>query len=240
MSAFDNSNLIYWIFLGIGVFLLIFIIVFGGGNDDIDTDLDLDFDIGVNAEAEVDIDVDAYNSNFNVPQILGVLGIGKVPLMLLLATDFSLWGLIGWTANVFFGSVFSGWLDNVVSTTILLGSLTLSLVIGGQMAKPLGKVFASFTDDVSEDRLIGCLGTVSTAEIPIVGRGRIGQVDVLDAARNLVTVNAVLPDWAEVIAKRGMKVLVIERLDSCYLVVIKDSTDQDRWFGDSSHLKRQR
>jgi hypothetical protein len=67
-----------------------------------------------------------------------------------------------------------------------------------------------------------------------VDEGKIGQVDVLDPARNLVTVNAVLPEWATIVPGRGSKVLVIERSPQGYLVISKDSSDQDKWLSNKS------
>lgn len=224
-----------------GVLLFLFIILSGGGDSDgdadfdTDADLDTDGDIGSSSSLHVDTDTDA--DELSVGQILGWLGIGKAPLMLLLASDLSLWGLIGWMINVFVGGVLGNLLGGAVGSVVLLGSLVISLMLGGQIAKPIGKVFASFGEDASGDRLVGCSGKVSTRTIPVEGQGRIGQVDVLDSARNLVTVNAVLPEWATTIPQYGSKVLVIERSGTHYVVIAKDSPDHDRWYAGSSSPK---
>jgi hypothetical protein len=238
MPLFDLSNLPYWILLGMGVLLFLFVIVSGGGDDDldvdadIDADLDADLDIDADADAPVDleIDADADAADFNMLQALAWMGIGKAPLILLLATDLSLWGLVGWMLNVWVGGVLGGLLGELVGGMIFIGSLFIALLVGGQVAKPIGKVFASFGEDTSSDRLVGCIGTVSTARIPASAEGKIGQVDVLDPARNLVTVNAILPEWATIVPVRGSKVLVIERSAQGYLVISKDSSDQEKWF----------
>jgi hypothetical protein len=205
MPLFDRSNLPYWILLAMGVALFLFVIVSGGG--------DGDDDVGSDADADGDGD-------FNLAQTLGWLGVGKAPLILLLATDLSLWGLLGWMANVGVGG----------GALVLVGALMVALVLGGQIAKPVGKIFTAFGEETSSDRLIGCIGSVSTARIPLASEGKVGQVDVLDTARNLVTVNAILPNWATVIPQRGIKVLVIERTVAGYVVICQDSSDQDRWF----------
>jgi len=216
MPLFDISNLPYWILLGMGVALFLFVIASGGGDSDGDADIDSDADIGGDADADGDGD-------FNLTQTLGWIGIGKAPLVLLLATDLSLWGLLGWMLNVGMGKGLGGALGLVVA---LIGALLL----GGQIAKPVGKIFTAFGEETSGDRLIGCVGSVSTARIPVAAEGKVGQVDVLDSARNLVTVNAILPDWATVIPERGIKVLVIERTAEGYVVICQDSSDQDYWF----------
>ncbi|MDX2214046.1 MAG: DUF1449 family protein [Oculatellaceae cyanobacterium bins.114] len=228
-----------------GVSLFLFVILAGGGDDnaDLEADIDADLDADLTLDADgnpFDLDTDADGGDFNLSQLVAWLGIGRAPLVLLLATDLSLWGVLGWMINVFVGGILGNLLGGFVGIVILLISLVGSLVLGGQIAKPIGKVFASFGEDVGGDRLIGCVGTVSTAQVPVTGQNRIGQVDVLDPARNRVTVNAVLPDWATITPQRGERVLVIERLDSAYLVIVKDSPDQDQWFHHTSHSKPSR
>jgi hypothetical protein len=209
LPLFDPAHLPYWLLLGIGVGLFLFVILSGGDDGD--------------ADAEVDADADG---EFDLAQTLGWLGIGKAPLILLLATDLSLWGLLGWMGNVAGGAAWG--------IGILLGSMLLAFGLGGQIAKPVGKIFAAFGEDASSDRLIGCIGSVSTARIPIATEGKVGQVDVLDPADNLVTINAVLPDWATVMPERGTKVLVIDRTDSTYVVICRESADQDQWLSTHS------
>lgn len=248
MPLFDFSNLPYWILLGTGVSLFLFVILAGGGEDnDLDADVDADLDVDVDADADLGLDIDGNPldldtdaADFSMAQTMLLLGIGRAPLILLLATDLSLWGVFGWMINVFIGGILGSWLGGFVGVVILLTSLVASLFLGGQIAKPVGKIFASFSEDVGSDRLVGCVGTVSTAQVPSLGQNRIGQVDVLDPARNRITVNAVLPDWATIIPQRGEKVLVIERSESTYLVIVKDSPDQDQWFNQISHSKTSR
>ncbi len=227
---FHLSNLPYWILLGTGIGLFLLVIVSGSGDDDFDVDADVGLDVN-----PIDLDTDAeVGHGFNLEQAVGWLGIGKAPLMLLIATDISLWGLLGWMFNVLLGDMLGTTLSSLIMGIVLSGSLVLSLAIGSLVSQPLGKIFASFGEDASDDRVVGCIGTVSTARIPSVLEGKIGQVDVLDPARNRVTINAVLPDWATIAPQRGESVLVIERSQQAYLVVVKDSPDQDRWLTNSS------
>lgn len=227
---FDIVNLPYWIFLSMGVLLYLVVILSGGGDDDVEVDADADIDI----DADADIDT---SSDFNFPEVLGWLGLGKAPLILLLATDFSLLGLIGWMLNVAFAGI-TGDIPTGLMVGIISGlALFLSLAIGSFIARPIGQVFASFGEDASGDRLIGCQGTVSSLTIPTENQGKIGQVDVLDSAHNLVTVNATLPSWATVVPGRGTQVLVIERQPHSYLVIAKDSSDEQQWLATSSPTK---
>ncbi|HAG80492.1 MAG TPA: DUF1449 domain-containing protein [Cyanobacteria bacterium UBA12227] len=234
---FNLANLPYWIFLGMGVLLFLLVIVSGGGDDDLDVDTDVDVDVDAEVSTlDIDADGDA-GGDLNLGQILGWLGIGKAPLILLLATDFSLIGVLGWILNVTIGGI-----TGSIPTGFLAGGVTglslfISLFIGGLISRPLGRIFAAFGEDASGDRLIGCHGTVSSGTIPMENQGKIGQVDVLDSARNFVTINATLPTWAKIIPGRGMEVLVIDRQAESYLVIAKNSSDEQEWLADSSRLK---
>ena len=132
---FDLANFTYWIFLAIGVFLFL-LVIFSGGTDD---DLDLD----------ADADIDAGDANFGPIQILSVFGVGKAPLLLLLAIDFSLWGAIGWIVNVFIASAIGSIPTGFFGGLILFGSFAVSIYTGGLISRPLGKLFASFGEDTS-------------------------------------------------------------------------------------------
>lgn len=218
---FSLANLTYWIFLGIGVVLFLLVIFSGAGDDDLDFDTDIDGDLDV---------------DFSSIEFLGWLGFGKTPLILLLAIDFSLWGLSGWMVNVAIANIFGniptsfwGW-----GGVILIGSLMFSLFIGSLIARPLGYVFAGFGEDTRSDRLVGCVGVVTSKQIPYVSEGKIGQADIRDAARNLVTVAVCLPSWAKVIPSFGERILIIEQTTNGYLAVAKDGADEAEWLGGTS------
>lgn len=211
---FDLANLPYWIVLGMGILLFLIVILGGAANEEIDLDL------------ESDIDVDA-GADFSSVQLLGWLGFGNVPLLLLLATDLSLVGLLGWMFNVIVGELTGSLPSKGLSAVILcISAVVLGLCLGAMISRPLGQMFSAFGEDTRADRLVGRLGTVTSAYIP---KEKIGQVDVLDADSNRVTISATLPQWATVIPQRGEEVLVIERSPQAYLVVARESPDADRW-----------
>jgi len=231
---FDLANLPYWMLLVAGVLLFLLVIGTGGGDDDVDLDsdveIDADFDLEADAvsavESEFDTELDA---EFSLGQVLGWLGIGRAPLLLLLAIDLSTWGMVGWMLNVLVGGLLGAVPVGLVSGAVLGGSFAVALATGSALSRPIGQIFASFGEDASRDRMVGCLGRVSSAKLPSVRTQTIGQVDVLDAARNLVTVSACLPDWAAVPAVRGDEVLIIEQLERGYAVVVTQSEDYEVW-----------
>lgn len=214
---FSPANLPYWIFLGMGILLFLFVIISGRGEEDADFD----------AEADGDLDFE---------QFFSWVGMGKAPLLLLLATDLSLWGILGWMLNVFLSSL-TGSLTNFIGSIILFGSLIISLLVGRLIAEPIGKIFAEFGEDTSSDRLIGCVGTVTSFYVPVESQNKIGQIDVLDPKSNLLTISAALPEWATIAPQRGEKVIIIEYQPQKYIVIAKDSPDEEIWLANSSLKK---
>ncbi|HAC63714.1 MAG TPA: DUF1449 domain-containing protein [Cyanothece sp. UBA12306] len=231
---FHPANLIYWMLLGIGVIFFMLIIVSGGGDEggDLDTDLDVDsgvleFDADVNAEVEIDTG----QSGFNPWQILSWFGVGKVPLIMLLAIDFSTWGMVGLIFNIIVGSLIGTIPYRLlgIGGLVFITSLGISLVTGRILSVPIGQMFASFGEDVSSERFIGCIGTVSSKNIPYLIEGKIGQADVYDSSGNLVTISVCLPHWAKVIPYHNQSILIIEKHDHNYIAITKDSSDEDKW-----------
>lgn len=240
---FDTANLTYWIFLGIGIFFFLLVILSGGGEDqDFDTDMDMDADVDVDGDVDLDGDVDNDLDNHITPDlatdndsdvnflfILSWLGVGKSPLLILLAIDFSTWGVTGWFLNVTVGGFINAIPDGLIASVIFLASFLFSLWIGRLLSNPIGKIFANFGEETEGDRLIGCTGSVTSKQLPYLINGRIGQADVVDNASNLVTIEVCLPDWAKVIPHRGQEVLIIDRQKHCFIAIAKDSSDQDKW-----------
>ena len=218
---FDIANLPYWVLLGIGVTLFAIAISAGGGDQDFDIDADIDADIDFDADIDADADADI-GVNLGAMQVLSWIGVGRVPLILLAGIDFSLWGLFGWMLNVVFNLP-----KGILGSAVFLVSMTGSLVLGGLAARPIGYLFSSFGEDASSDRVIGCVGTVTSATL---APNKLGQVDAIDRDRNLVTISAILPDWATVVPNRGDSVIIIDRQGDRYLAIVANSPDKERWF----------
>lgn len=237
---FNLANLAYWIFLAIGILLFLLVIFAGGGDDDLGVDSDVDIDMNLDADMDADVhtglDLDTHlevEEEFSTLEILGWLGIGKAPLLLLLAIYFSSWGVTGWLINVIFATVTGSIPSGLFAGGVLILSLIISLFIGSIVSRPLGKVFASFGENTSSDRLIGCVGTVSSKTLPYLMDGKIAQADVIDESDNLVTISVGLPEWARIIPHRGEKILIIEHTKHGYLAIAKDSSDEDKWLNEN-------
>ncbi len=246
---FHSANLPYWLILFVGLACFSLVILSGDGDDDLDLtpgleggtdfeldatelDLDLDFD-DIGDEGEL-----TTKGTTSMPlQVLAFLGVGKVPLMILLGIDFSLWGTFGWLLNVVIGSLtgtlpsrFFGW-----AGVILLGSLAVSLWLGRLCSFPISQLFKTFSQDVTSERVIGAVGTVTSKKLPYLIDGRIGQAHVSDSAGNLLTVSVSLPDWATVIPHHNQQILIIDQSPKGYgyLAIAKESTDEDKWLTQS-------
>ncbi|MGD1903457.1 MAG: DUF1449 domain-containing protein [Geitlerinemataceae cyanobacterium] len=203
--VFNAAHWPYWVFLGAG--LLLFAVSISTGGED-----------ALEGEPEMGL-LSAL--------LFGWLGIGRVPFLLLVATDLSLWGVLGWAANVALGVP-----DSPLAVPVFVGSGIAAVLLGGAIARPLGQIFfAPFSEDARSERLVGCLGTVSSAKLPRLASGKVGQIDVVDPAKNLVTVNAAIPNDAQVIPQRGDRAIVIEQNGDRFVAIADGSIDRDRWLG---------
>lgn len=230
---FHLNNLPYWILLVAGVALLLLAAGVGGGDDDLDIDADIDVDADIGGADGIDADGEAAGG-FSSLAVLGWLGVGKTPLLLLLAIDLCAWGLLGWSFNTVFSNIWGRMPSFPFDWMVLVLSFAIALSIGSTISRPIGKLFGTFGEDTSSDRLVGRSGTVVSSTIPAADSGRIGQVDVLDAANNLVTVSAMLPGWANDIPKRGDRALLIDRHERGFLVVAETGGDRDRWLSSNA------
>ena len=235
---FDLANLTYWIFLATGILLFLVVIISGGDEQDLDTDADVDVDVdsdvdfNINLDDDLDLDneLDAdTDGDFSFWSVLSWFGVGKSPLLILLAIDFSAWGVTGWFLNVTFATFINKIPTGFLALLIFISSLVFSLWIGKILSHPIGQIFKDTGEEIRGDRLIGCSGSVTSKKVPYIVEGRIAQADVLDNARNLVTVEICLPEWAKVIPVQGQEILIIEQRKNFFLAIAKDSSDQDKW-----------
>ena len=244
---FHLANLPYWLLLAVGVLCLGLIVLMGDADDDLDLEMaidaspDLELDI-----TDLDVDIDdggdiETGSGASIPlQVLAFFGVGKVPLMILLGIDFSLWGILGWMLNVAVGSLTGTMPTHFLGLAglILLTSLGLSLWMGRLCSRPISGLFKTFSQDVSGDRVIGCVGTVTSKKLPYLINGQIGQAHVYDSAGNLLTISVSLPDWATVIPHHNQIVLIIDQSPKGYgyLAIAKDSSDEDKWLNQTRNI----
>ncbi len=240
------ANLLYWVLIGVGVAFFLLIIISGGGDEggDFDSDIDINvdsngFSLDADVEADMGADISGDGDDVNPFQLLTWFGLGKAPLMILLGIDFSAWGVAGWTLNTILGSL----TGTIPSQFLGLGglvffvSLFIGLWTGKLLSYPIGQIFSSFGEDVKSERLIGCVGTVTSKTIPYLIEGKIGQADVYDTAGNLVTISVSLPHWADVIPHHGQQILIIDHQEHSYIGISKDTSDEDKWINQTNFPK---
>jgi hypothetical protein len=223
---FHPINLPYWLFLGVGLLCFALMFFSGEGEGDEDSGWELDADLGGESEGE---------SSALPLQLLGWFGVGKVPLLFLLAMDFTVWGISGWLFNVLLMQITGNLPTHLfgLGGLVFLSSMILSLWLGRSLAHPIGKLFVSFGQDLSSERIIGCVGTVTSKTLPYLVEGRIGQANVFDNQGNLLTISVGLPDWARVVPHHNQPILIIDQSPHAYLAIAKDSSDEDKWLNQS-------
>ncbi len=242
---FDLANLTYWIFLATGILLFLIVIISGADGEGLDSDADVDVDVDIDTDIDSPLDFTVkVDNDFDINQdtateqqdigsgflsFLAWFGIGKTPLLILLAIDFCTWGVTGWFLTVIIGTITETNPTGFLEIFIFFASLFFSLWVGKILSNPIGQIFQEAGEETKGDRLIGCYGNVTSKQVPYIIEGRIAQADVLDSNSNLVTIEICLPEWANVIPVRGEEILVIEQRPNYFLAIAKDSSDQDKW-----------
>ncbi|MFN5513458.1 MAG: DUF1449 domain-containing protein [Cyanobacteriota bacterium] len=229
-----SANLPFWFLLGLGLLCLGLIWLSGGEDEGAGGSGDEDFEVA----SRLDLDLDSDAPTDGIPAFiyfLSWLGFGQAPLLLLLGINFSLWGILGWGLNVLWARLAGGFPQGVAAWLVLLLPGCLSFWVGRRLSRPLGSVFKPFSQDTRSERLVGCLGVVTSKALPYRREGKVGQLLVKDSAGNVLTVSAALPAWAAVLPLHNQTALIIEVLpdQQGYLAIAKDSSDEDKWLSNA-------
>jgi len=172
-QLFTWWNLIYVIPFCAGfLFLLLQVIGLGetglGADHDMDHDFDHDFDHDLDHDIDHDMDHDAdhdhdHDAEHDIGEsafwrVLSVLGVGKVPLTIILMTWCFVWGVTGYTLNQLLESVFkTPWLFVLPS---LLVSVVVSVAPTSFVARAVAKIMPkTTTHSTKKTDLIGKEGT---------------------------------------------------------------------------------
>lgn len=147
----------------------------GGEGPEHDTEVEADTDVEVDAEAEIDTEVEAEHeievqhdsdqevetgSDLNVAQtVLSFLGVGKVPLSLLIICFCLTWGFVGYVSNHTFAHVLPPYMYVWVSFAI---AMVVSLLGVKVTSGILARLIPNFvTDVVAREQLVGSQATVT-------------------------------------------------------------------------------
>ena len=174
---------------------------------DVDVDHDIDHDLGHEISDTVDQDHETElegEANLHGSQgggfggALSALGIGRVPLMLVMMSFLGSFGAVGLIANslISLGGAYPAW----CFLAMLIGSVVVALPLTGGLSRTFARFASRSTTAITTEQLVGRVGTVVTPNVSTT----YGRVVVRDAHGSLHTVYAVveadapLPERSEV------------------------------------------
>jgi len=199
-------------------------VVGGEAGGDVDADADADHDIGgeVDHDADADADADAENSGGALARtvhvapagahsgggspvmgLLSLLGVGKIPVSLVLMILLLLWGSTGFLVNqLILNATRSDWIIAMISLPV---TAAISFTLTGLIARTVGKYLPSMETYVHRrTELVGQIG-----EAIYNVDGNFGMVSVRDVGGDLFQVPCRTAEGARVILK-GTKVVLFD------------------------------
>lgn len=188
---------LYWLFVVIGV-LDFELLEFDLGDFDADADIDLDVDLDSDVDVNVDLDLEGSGGPGALLRVLHVIGIGRVPLTILLSVAL----LMAWAIS-YLGVAFwpTGSVSTAVSILILVASFLLAIPIASLLLHPI-KPYFEHTTKRAGNFIVGSMGVVLTGSVD----EEFGQARVADGGASLViAIRCESPNEL----KKGSKVLVV-------------------------------
>jgi len=189
----------------VGCCLLLAAIQLASGFGDNDADADADVHVGADADADVDADVHVDGHAGHAADhsgadggLLDALGVGRVPLMIVLMALLGSLGAVGLLANSALGA--AGLDPGALFLPVLAGALLLALPLTRGASAGLARLAPRSSTAIGFEQLVGRAGVVVSPSVsPSYGR-----VAVRDAHGTMHTVFAVverdepLPERSEV------------------------------------------
>ena len=195
-------NLIFILPFGLAVLYLLIMSV-GLLPIDFGLGVDHDFDVDIDHDVDLDHDVDSDVGAGDAFKALSILGVGKVPLSIILIAMLLLWGALGWlTNNVLEDLLQTSSAYAAISMAVaFIGSLLLTSLLSKALVRlvPTSETYASSFYD-----LIGHVGT-ALHDVD----ANFGRVRVLNAHNTLIDVTCVV-DTEESSIPEGSKVLLYD------------------------------
>ncbi len=168
------------------------------GLGDLSPDLDVDLDI------DMDMDAD-FDAGGPADGLLAMLGLGRLPLMMLLVLFLALFGMIGLAGQQFIetltGSLLSPWLAAPIAAVT-------ALPLTGLLSRPLSRIIPQDeTTAVNIGSLVGRFATVHTGRAETGSPARAKVTDIHGHNHYIM----VEPDNAGQILHEGEKILLVRR-----------------------------
>jgi len=174
-----------------------------GGFGDQDADLDSDVDIDADADVDGGLFEDA----------LSMLGIGRVPLTLVLMVFLGCFGAAGLLLNSVAVNVFGGY-PSIALWLVLSGSLFIAVLLTNRISRWLGKLAPDTTTAISFEQLVGRVGVVVSPSIS----STYGRVQVRDNFGSLHTVFAVIAGDEPIRERNEVALIGYDATKRCFLV----------------------
>lgn len=204
---FTWYNIPFLVSLGLSLLFALLQLVGGFGDSDSDVDVDADVDIDADVDADVDADGDFFGD------ALGLLGIGKVPVMLVLMSFLAVFGLSGLLINATISQAFSGY-SGLGFAAAALGSLFLAVILTGRISRGFARLAPDTSLAVGFEQLVGRIGTVSSPQVSET----YGRVTVRDQHGGTHTVYAVLNSGDPVPERSEVALLSYDEAKRCFIV----------------------
>ena len=213
------ENLPFVVSLGFTLGLLVIELVsmifgFGLSNvmDSVMPDFDADIDVDLDVDADTDVDIDAPQAGGS-PGFLSWLGLGKVPLAVLMVLALTFFGLFGITLQSIFsnasGSMVNTWLASAIALAATLPCLSWTAKMGGKY------VFNDETDALSESTFIGHVAVITLGE---TAKGKPSQAKFRD--KNGQTHYVIVePHQDDAHFSKGDEVVIVHQVGSKFEVV---------------------
>jgi hypothetical protein len=196
---------------------------------DIDHDVDVDHDVAVDADADADHDLSAPHAHAPEPGSIRAalmwLGVGRVPLSILLMVLLLAWGAAGFIANQLAADWFNGLGDWRLIMVSLPAAMAMSLLVTRVVVRSIDRWVP--LDETTARRRHDLLGFTGEAMYDITSR--FGMLSVHDDRGELYQVPCRLEPGHPTIAKHDKAVLVsFNARERLYHVVPLDSVGVER------------
>ncbi len=174
-----------------------------GGFGDADGDVDVD--------ADIDADID-FSGDF-MEDLLSILGVGRVPVMLIIMTFLGMFGLIGLLINAINRQLIANFSAFSIAGA-LIGSFLLAFFITGRISRGIAKLIPDNSAAVSFEQLVGRIGLVSSTSVSTT----YGRVLVRDIHGTNHTVYAIVAAGEPVPERSEVALLSYDPGRRCYIV----------------------
>lgn len=166
-----------------------------------DLDIDADIDLDVDSDMGSDVGADAGG----IASALSWLGLGKVPLLIVLAAFLGAFGAIGMVLQNSFHGIFGNYLSVFIAAPVaLVASLPVTRILSSGVAKIFPK---EETDALSTDSFIGRIATIIRGEAHSGNPAEAKLTDAKGTAQYIL----VEPDEADVKFTAGEEILLVEK-----------------------------